>query len=74
MYVDDILKMIGLFSIIENPEKYRDVINLISESKLNNFEHGYYDLKTGNKYNGTVYIHGNGSPYTDGYGNIIEWR
>lgn len=35
--MDDILKILGLISIIENPERYRDVINLILKSKLDDF-------------------------------------
>lgn len=33
-----------------------------------------YIQKTGERYYGTIHLHGGGSPYTDGHGNIIVYR
>lgn len=74
MDIDNILKFIGLIAVLEDPEKFQNLINSASKSSAKEIEHGYYSLKTGNKYNGEVYIHGNGEPFTDGHGNVIIWR
>lgn len=74
MNIDSILKLIGLVVLLKEPEKFRDLLNLILKTNTKEIEHGYYDLKTGKKYNGEVHIHGNNSPFTDGCGNIIVWR
>lgn len=74
MDIDNILKFIGLLSMLEKPEKYQNLLDLISKASAKEAEHGYYSLKTGCKYSGEVYIHGNGAPFTDGRGNVIAWR
>lgn len=74
MNIDNVLKFIGLVSLLEEPEKYQKLIDLVSKENEKRVEHGYYYLKTGCKYNGEVHIHGCGSPFTDGNGNIIVWR
>lgn len=37
-------------------------------------QHNYYLEKTGEIYNGQIYMHGNGEPLTDGNGNIVIFR
>lgn len=74
MDVENILKFIGLISVIQQPEKFQNLLDLVLNKRGEGVEHGYYSLKTGNKYIGEIYIHGCGSPFTDGHGNVIVWR
>lgn len=48
-------------------------IGLLRTESYNSCYPRYYLQSTGEEYNGAVYIHGHGEPYTDGHGNkVIE--
>lgn len=69
-----ILEMIGAIEIISNPEKYKELMEILNKNCACKEEHGYYLQRTGEKYEGSVYIHGNNSPFTDGHGNVVIWK
>lgn len=48
------------------------LISIIQKDYYKNSNHGYY--LNGRPYTGQVYLHGGGQPFTDGHGNILEWR
>lgn len=37
-------------------------------------QHEGHWYKNGEIYNGEIHMHGNNAPFTDGYGNVVEWR